>query len=586
MAEHCECPASWRDAYRRARLLLEDEAQRDPPDEPFRSKYAARNVLDKLLAELEQADEPGGLLLVLRRAAVRSLQATVCQDVEEAAASLELLEDITERLDIDSSRPESVSLAMGVQTQLGMIWVNRDDMEKALPYLEAAEEMYKRYKKEVETPPLDVHELFMAQDEMYSEKERKRRFEKAHTHTLCYLALVCKKLEQPERAAAYCLATLQRQLMSQDYDPVDWATNATMLSQYYILGQQYAVGRHCLAAASVVIAKVPEFEEADTELADIPRCKAEIRRCWIKYCVNLLEDSRLQLEDSIGELHSKRQQELQAQQGEANQLSEAPSLFSGAVIMDAVSLEEGQVPCELALSYPEARAMFLFGQSCVQAAKRYYSLNSHTTDYVEVVQDYGELFNALSFFEPDMHRRCKMQKRRIDLLAEVYQELNPRFYLRLCRELQMELAEACYNLMDLKVSISSNVEQPSQHAAKKINQLAQEAIRYYQLFLNSLCDLEGRFPETLPPEVERAALVANFRMGGLHRKLLTTDGAQKLANTRRAYDCYRFVEGYCVRHPEAGEKIPAELELSQEIVGLLPAEIQRLTSSLGPCQQE
>lgn len=37
-----------------------------------------------------------------------------------------------------------------------------------------------------------------------------------------------------ERAATYCHSTLQRQLQSNQFNPMEWALNAASLSQYYI----------------------------------------------------------------------------------------------------------------------------------------------------------------------------------------------------------------------------------------------------------------------------------------------------------------------------------------------------------------
>lgn len=40
-------------------------------------------------------------------------------------------------------------------------------------------------------------------------------------------------LGAPDRSAWYCHSTLQRQLASKDYDPLEWSINAATLSQFY-----------------------------------------------------------------------------------------------------------------------------------------------------------------------------------------------------------------------------------------------------------------------------------------------------------------------------------------------------------------
>lgn len=41
------------------------------------------------------------------------------------------------------------------------------------------------------------------------------------------------------------------------------------------------------------------------------------------------------------------------------------------------------------------------------------------TDHVEILQDHSALFRILAFFEEDLDARCKMHKRRIDMLEPI-----------------------------------------------------------------------------------------------------------------------------------------------------------------------
>lgn len=46
-------------------------------------------------------------------------------------------------------------------------------------------------------------------------------------------------------------------------------------------------------------------------------------------------------------------------------------------------------------------------------------MEGHVTDHVEILQDHSALFRTLAFFEEDLETRCKMNKRRIDMLEPV-----------------------------------------------------------------------------------------------------------------------------------------------------------------------
>ena len=71
------------------------------------------------------------------------------------------------------------------------------------------------------------------------------------------------------------------------------------------------------------------------------------------------------------------------------------------------------------LDFTEARALFLVGQTYVTQAKEYFEMDSFVTDRIEILQDHSALFRALAFFEDDLERRCKMHKRRVDMLEPI-----------------------------------------------------------------------------------------------------------------------------------------------------------------------
>lgn len=46
-------------------------------------------------------------------------------------------------------------------------------------------------------------------------------------------------------------------------------------------------------------------------------------------------------------------------------------------------------------------------------------MDGYVTDHIEILQDHSALFRGLAFFEEDLERRCKMHKRRIDMLEPI-----------------------------------------------------------------------------------------------------------------------------------------------------------------------
>lgn len=52
-------------------------------------------------------------------------------------------------------------------------------------------------------------------------------------------------------------------------------------------------------------------------------------------------------------------------------------------------------------------------------AKEYFQMDGYVTDHIEILQDHSALFRTLAFFEEDVEPRCKMHKRRIDMLEPI-----------------------------------------------------------------------------------------------------------------------------------------------------------------------
>ncbi|XP_055503286.1 KIF-binding protein [Leucoraja erinacea] len=595
MAER-EDGAELRLKYSRAVNLSEVESKRDPENEPYRSKYAARELLKEMKAgQRAPADEERGADgLWLQRLGVLELQLGLNHaETEELSAGEEHLAKCVRLLEAFKLCPETVSVFIQAENQLGILWAGLEEMEKAKTYLEDAEALYNQYTKEIGTPPWDTHEHFLAEEDRLSEQERQKRFEKVYTHTLYYLAQVYKHLDMIEKAAWYCHTTLQRQLQFTHYNPVEWAINAATLSQYYITEKRYMEGRLCLAASNVIFnqagavsseSAAEESEEERDRRDQLQQKKAEIARCWIKYCLNLLQDSRKLLENDIGDLDWDRQEELKSQlkkeEEEKEQGRKSAVLFGSSDTFDLIQSVEEKVSCTYAADFTRARAVFLVGQGYVQDAKEFFQLDDHVTDHIEVVQDHSSLFKALAFFEENLERRCKMHKRRVDMLSAVYTELNPQYYLLVCRQLQFEMGDTFYEMMELKVSIANQLDELDSHNVKKINLLAQAAIAHYTLFLDSLRDSERKFPATLESDVLRPALVAKFRVGWLHGKVITSDPQQQLDNLQLSLDCYSFVADYCAGHPEAATAMEPELELCVEMAALLPTRMAAMRTKM------
>ena len=581
--------------YKEACKLSEEESKNDPEADPYKSKYKAREIWQELKLSIDKHrndnpdDERWGLLL----AGLDLKLGVNFTETEELSTGEELLNKCADQLYPSRLDKRSCTTLLNTLNNLGILWTSRRRPEVALDRLLKADKLYKDFKHEVGGAPFMMNEIFSPPKQEYEDEtliqKRKDAFEDAYTHTLYYLAQVYGKLDENKKSAEYCHVTLCRQLDSMKYDPLDWALNAATLSQYYITDENFNMARHCLASATQIINETdvngpslpqdtdPESQAAIDAREKIPRAKTDISRCWIKYGLALLETSRDKLMESV-ERDDDEDEGSAKNNTEAEEDSDSDSEKKSQLYFNLeVTSQEEKITDKNLLVFDEARQVFLSVQKWVNEAKEFYMLDGHCSDHVELIQDHSKAFKFLSFFEVDFERQCKMHKRRIDMLEALLQQLNPQFYLLICRQLMYEIAETYSSMLDLKLSIvEERSVTPTPHAVRKINLLAEQSIKKYQEYLNSLKNAQKEMPEKFCDDDERPALVAFFCTGRLHSKFIEVDIRKRLHDLKNSLDCYNFLVTYCRKNPSSREKVKAEVDICEEMVLLMPAKMDKI----------
>lgn len=627
--------ASVEDQYQKAWQLCQEESQNDPDSEPYKSKYAAREIFEELKSRLsKQLDEDdvddesssfseegvdGVGLTRARMAAVMYHLGVIAVETEEfstgeeylnnsliivgdeggisagvSSAEVEEAQVVTAALLGDSDSllsnssktasispiaisPTTIALTISCHNQLGILWSNRGLYSTARHHLDRADALYIEYQQKSSKLPRSIHSLFSTCSEKGAEdKSGVPALEKLHTLTYYYLAQVYGHLGAPDRSAWYCHSTLQRQLASKDYDPLEWSINAATLSQFYQGKEKFRVARHLLASASKVLAgHEAEMNTAEAESEDAAhkqekynQCKADVARCWGRYCLVLLQVSC----DRVLPDDSAQQAASQDQQGEDDSLDTQLEF-----LQLEVSDLESEVSGTSVQEFDEARQLFLAGLRWLTEARHHYTLEDHASDYVSITQEMSHLYKALAFFEPSEDRRCKMHKRRVDLLTVLIKELNPQYYLHVCRQIYYELAETYSAMMDNKLTLLEGEQsRPTSQQTKKINTLATSSIQHFLHYLDSLKDkTTGEQPTTYPEDALRPALVAWFHLGRLWSKLITSEPVTKMQNLIQSLQNYKRIVEYCDRHPESQSVMAQELAISREMVQLLPLKVEQ-----------
>eukprot|EP00112_Aurelia_sp_Birch-Aquarium-sp1_P004375 Seg1494.6 transcript_id=Seg1494.6/GoldUCD/mRNA.D3Y31 product="KIF1-binding protein-like" protein_id=Seg1494.6/GoldUCD/D3Y31 len=588
----------------KARELSESESKNDPESNPYKSKYEARKIIKDLLADAEEeinSTELGGavnpeddgkveeseamkmpIIPTILLAAIEYEVAVNYIETEEISTGEEHLQSCLNYLKgTESTHPLCVSLLIAAKCQYGMLWSSRADHEKSLKFFQEAENLHSQYKEIVGNSPLFYRDILLGGEERHATttQEREAEFEKQHTLTLYYMAQSYNNLGEREKSGKYCHITLIRQMETSQYEPQDWALNCATLAQFYITKDMYNFSRYCLACASCVgeeaILKFnPEdFDENERQRAEdkVNKMKADIARCWAKYCLNLLISS-----------HEKKLQDIQSAAGQTTQEEQNTDPMSDDDLkhlkfkgLEVTSLEEG-VTDKLVDNYDEAKQVFLSGQKWLQQAKEFYVLDGYVSDSIEIDQDLSQLYKYLAFFDDSFERRCKMHKRRIDLLNAPLLELNPQHFLQICRQLTFEIGDTYADMADLKKAImEQDTTRVSVESIKKYNKLLLQGIKFYEGFVDSYRQMNKQ-PEKYEDDAVRGVLLAYFYMARLHSKYLTPEKSIKGEHLLKEKELYDFILNYCDSHPDMPKVFEEELSVTREMVALFPAKMNQV----------
>lgn len=129
-----------REKCEKVQNLLEEESKRDPEDNPYKSKYAAREVLNDMKSRLSNikdsipSNDPSFELIENMYGAVMLLLGTISIDTEELATGEEQLMNCLNKLEDRALNPQSIVIVIKALNQLGLLWSQRGDPNKSHGY--------------------------------------------------------------------------------------------------------------------------------------------------------------------------------------------------------------------------------------------------------------------------------------------------------------------------------------------------------------------------------------------------------------------------------------------------------------------
>ncbi|KAH8409980.1 hypothetical protein KR009_003574 [Drosophila setifemur] len=584
-----EILSDYKELYEKANRLVDEESRTDPPTDPFRSHYKARDVLMDLKKQLDdqlvsvQASEEDGSQDDF---SYRALLAFVCRDLgriyvytEEQSEGEKFLNRCLELVTPLNQRPEGIIPFIGAINELSIVLGSKEQFKTALDMLLQAETSYDEFKASGLTP--------WAVSDIFNPPERgqetpaaagPKELESLYTLVCFYLAQMFGHLGEPVKSAMCCHRTLHRQLQYKSYDAIDFALNTATLSQFYIGEERFQEARHHLAAATLIMAEFeehmlkPEMSEQERQDATetFKHRYADVARCWAKYGLHLLQTSKTRLlrdEDEEIKRLEKATQKIRLAEAEESRF---PNLDLAAC--------ESRISCEYCLTFDDAKLVFHFVTEWLDIAKDYYKAEHEATEYSKIIQDYAEAYEQIAFFEENPDNQAKMQKRRAKYLEDLLDLLDPIFYMKICRECWYGAGTAHAAVMDVRLDVVGATSSPKPDDIKKVNQSCMKAIKNFESFVKSYL---GKPPSedwrpNMDEEEQRHMLYAHFHIGRIYYKLINAHPMQHLEHLTKCHVYYtKFIAG-CEQHKEAAGPLQAEIGVVREMLTLLPFKIKQV----------
>ena len=145
--------------FEEATKLSKEDSKYDPETEPYKSKYAARDILLNLNKKLDSfvsnVDETEELRLKSVQSVINYELGVNYIETDEISTGERYINSIKEKIEKFRLNPEFCTIMVKCLQQLGMLWNERGDFQESLGYFCEAETLYNDYMEISNVEPFD-----------------------------------------------------------------------------------------------------------------------------------------------------------------------------------------------------------------------------------------------------------------------------------------------------------------------------------------------------------------------------------------------------------------------------------------------
>eukprot|EP01029_Cantina_marsupialis_P002476 TRINITY_DN12302_c3_g1_i1.p1 TRINITY_DN12302_c3_g1~~TRINITY_DN12302_c3_g1_i1.p1 ORF type:complete len:623 (+),score=158.24 TRINITY_DN12302_c3_g1_i1:20-1888(+) len=485
-----------------------------------------------------------------------------------------------------------------ILNQLGVIWSERGESQRALNYLLFAEILYNKLSQ--------VTESTLEDD-----------YEEVYTLTLYYLTQVfAQKPETVEKSLQYCQWTLERQAYQGEVDPIAWSVNSFNLTKYFIAHRKFMeVVLWLTASQQMLNAHSDELKEMEEGIDGVHiteklrETRGHISNMNGKFYASLLEQAS---NKAMNASYNDDEERIGLADKEitAQVFTElvSPRFMDFSRFVQALNLDIGhlaevyaelptadQIICER-----EVAAMLLRrGLGHFMKALDSFALDEACSKHCKIQQHISSLYKLYLFYEPEenFNRRISVQKKRLTHLQNLVDELNPAHFLKLTQQLLYELGLIHFELVCLGLGKCRETGKALKSKDIKHLELSHKAaVRYFTSFMQSFIPLEEKdkngsidvtakeeLPEYVPLQDIDAYLTAQLYVARTYNQAYGAwphvKQMQCLTTCLKAHERYISLGKSAIercKKESRGLDIKGELEIAQELVQLLPSRIAQL----------
>lgn len=378
----------------------------DPETTPYKSKYEARELLDKICQKLEatrtiaslekkvtvieqmdwrlaaarvrlgiiswECDEPHNAQTDLELASqffcpslVDSIHSLTCDEEDadspkktdvKSAEVVEVVPEFSVRSLMTVGAEKVVLETMKCLNMIGILWAGRGRVRRSFLFLLAAKKTYHHAQHNGDGTSID-HAVV-------------KEIESAYTHTLFYLAQAYGHIGIAQKSSFYCRETLQRQLdqgLNDSRSAMDWAKNCAGMADYYMSKTYFKIASHSLSCAENVLrTKVLAIEPPDSKtFSDATEILADINRRWIRLDLSLLKKAYDREFQVVGDVEEYA---MEWDQAEAADIEEELREFAVLTRVESVGPVDPAAAAAAAADAPKTVFGFVPGQPSVGAS--------------------------------------------------------------------------------------------------------------------------------------------------------------------------------------------------------------------------